>query len=128
MVLIQENTLTIQDLTNSGKDKLSKPTHARPELRTAYEKPRNSLEQTLTDIWQQLLGIESIGIHDDFFELGGDSLLGTRVISKVREVFRIGLPIQVLFEQSTVADIAKYMQNLPILSNEDKVKRVEEEI
>src|SRR5262249_14619517 len=49
--------------------------HDRPNLKTAYAAPRNELEQSIAGIWQNLLGIEQIGIHDDFFELGGHSLL-----------------------------------------------------
>jgi hypothetical protein len=65
-------------LTPNGKvnrQLLPPPDQTRPELEAAYVAPRNSIEETLTRIWQELLGLERIGIQDNFFELGGDSIL-----------------------------------------------------
>ncbi|MDM8557191.1 amino acid adenylation domain-containing protein [Candidatus Parabeggiatoa sp. HSG14] len=84
--------------------------HSRPNLSTPYVKPHSQLEQTLVDIWQELLGIQPIGIHDDFFKLGGDSLIGTRVISQVHKICQVSLPMHVFFEQPTVAGIASYLE------------------
>ncbi|RKZ89882.1 MAG: hypothetical protein DRR19_11055, partial [Candidatus Parabeggiatoa sp. nov. 1] len=80
--------------------------HSRPNLPTPYLAPRTPMEITLTNIWQKLLGIEQIGVCDDFFELGGDSLLGTQVISDVRKTCQVELPLQILFEKPTVAELA----------------------
>ncbi|MBW4570587.1 MAG: SDR family NAD(P)-dependent oxidoreductase [Tolypothrix carrinoi HA7290-LM1] len=90
----------------------SKPAHPRPELSNAYVAPRNELEQTIANIWQQLLGIEQVGIHDNFFELGGHSLLGTLVISRIRETFQVELPVHSLFEESSVAGLAKHIERI----------------
>ncbi|MHC5731882.1 MAG: phosphopantetheine-binding protein, partial [Nostoc sp.] len=65
----------------------SKPTHPRPNLGNDYVAPRTPVEQSVANIWQQLLGIERLGIHDNFFELGGHSLLATQVISQLRKSF-----------------------------------------
>ena len=59
----------------------------RPELTTAYLAPTDGIETSLIGIWQELLGFEGIGMRDEFFELGGDSLLATRLLSRIREVF-----------------------------------------
>ncbi|MUG92153.1 SDR family NAD(P)-dependent oxidoreductase [Scytonema sp. UIC 10036] len=75
--------------------------HSRPQLGNNYVAPRTSVEQTIANIWQQLLGIEQVGIYDNFFELGGHSLLATQVISRVREAFQIDLSIRKLLEDST---------------------------
>jgi acyl transferase domain-containing protein len=72
----------------------------------------NTMEQTLTQIWQQMLGIESIGLHDNFFALGGHSLLATQVTSQIRKVLQIELPLQALFEQPTIAQLTQTIENL----------------
>ncbi len=77
--------------------------HDRPELGTPYLAPRNEIETALAEIWSELLGIEPIGVHDDFFALGGHSLLGVQVVSRLREKFRVDLPVGQLFEQPTIA-------------------------
>ena len=89
------------------KASLSKPSHPRPDLSTEYAAPTTETEQALVDIWQAYLGIEQVGIFDDFFELGGDSLMGTQVISRVRETFQVDLPVGGLFEDPTIAALAK---------------------
>lgn len=80
--------------------------YPRPPLLTAYAAPTNETERTICAIWQQLLGIGSVGIHDNFFDLGGHSLLGTQLITRLRDTFQIDLPLRVLFEEPTVARLA----------------------
>jgi len=65
--------------------------------------PRDEVEQAVADIWQDVLGVQQLGIHDDFFELGGHSLAGVQVTAKVQELFNIEVPVNVLFEATTVA-------------------------
>ncbi len=80
--------------------------HARPKLRNPYVSPSNDLERQLAEIWQDLLGIDQVGIHDSFFDLGGDSLLGTQVVTRVRERFGVDVPLAGLFELPTPAGLA----------------------
>ena len=81
--------------------------HPRPSLATPYAPPRSSVEQTIAAIWQDLLGVESIGIHDSFFDLGGHSLLAIQAIARLREAFPVTLEMRnLLFEAPTVAGIA----------------------
>ena len=80
-------------------------------LQNAYIAPRNEIEQQLTDIWQEFLGVEQIGIYDNFFELNGDSLLATQIISRLYKTFQIELPISSLLETPTVAAISEYIEN-----------------
>ncbi|MCX5661183.1 MAG: amino acid adenylation domain-containing protein [Planctomycetota bacterium] len=68
--------------------------------------PRNPLERTLADAWQEVLGVESIGVHDSFFELGGHSLLGTKLISRLREALGLELTLRDLFEAPTIEQFA----------------------
>ena len=64
--------------------------YARPELDSTFVGPRNAIESRLAQSWQELLGIDQVGVHDNFFALGGDSLLATRVISVIRHEFAVG--------------------------------------
>ena len=82
-------------------------TYARPSLRVAYVAPRTPAEQSIAAIWSELLGIDRIGAHDSFLELGGDSLLAVRLISRLRDVFNQNIPLRLIFEASTVAELAK---------------------
>ena len=93
-------------LTTNGKiDRraLPPPDRARPELEKAYVAPRNATEEVLTALWANVLGLERIGIHDNFFDAGGHSLLATQLISRVRNLFQIEAPLRWLFDASTVA-------------------------
>ncbi len=78
----------------------------RPELRSGYVAPRDESEQQVAAIWQELLGIEQVGVHDNFFELGGHSLMGVQVLSRVRAAFQVELSMRALFESPTVATLA----------------------
>ena len=107
-------TLDAMQLTSSGKvDRraLPAPDRMRPELKGGYVSPRSPLEETLAAIWTAVLGVERIGIHDNFFELGGHSLRAAQVISHLRNIFKIDLPLQRLFESPTVAGLAEHVQS-----------------
>lgn len=65
------------------------------------------LERLVAGVWRELLGYSSIGRHDDFFELGGNSLTATRALSRIRDALRIELPVRDLFEAPTVASLAE---------------------
>ncbi|MFN6559097.1 MAG: beta-ketoacyl synthase N-terminal-like domain-containing protein [Nostoc sp. ChiSLP01] len=88
--------------------------HSRPNLKNAYGAPSNDVEHKLADIFQELLGIEPIGIHDNFFALGGDSLTGTVLISQVRKHFQVELPVRSLFEAPTVDELALVIEEILI--------------
>ncbi|MES1243261.1 MAG: thioester reductase domain-containing protein [Acidobacteriota bacterium] len=82
------------------------PVHGRPGLRTEYAPPRNPEEETLAGIWEEILGLRPVGIHDSFFELGGHSLLAPRVLRRVREAFGVDVPLARLLAEPTVAELA----------------------
>jgi amino acid adenylation domain-containing protein len=73
------------------------------ETRRGFVAPRTPIEELLAGTWSAVLGVERVGVHDDFLELGGHSLLATQLLSRVREAFRIELPLASLFEAATVA-------------------------
>ncbi len=72
-----------------------------------YVEPRTLVEELLVRIWSQVLGIEQVGVYDNFFDLGGHSLLITQLVVKVRETFQVELPLRSLFEMPTVAQLAQ---------------------
>jgi oxalate---CoA ligase len=76
----------------------------------AYEAPSTREESELAQIWARVLGLSLVGIHDDFFRLGGDSILATQVISQVRSVFNVDLSPASLFEMPTIAELARNIQ------------------
>lgn len=80
--------------------------HLRPILSGAYIAPRNEIENTIAQIWQELLGIELIGVYDNFFELGGHSLLSTQLMSRVYDTFQVQVQFRSLFAQPTIAELA----------------------
>jgi amino acid adenylation domain-containing protein len=93
-------------LTPNGKiDRraLPEPDFTRPILGEAFGAPRTPSEEIMAGICEEVLGIESVGIHDDFFELGGHSLLATQVVSRTRKSFKVDVPLKFLFEFPTVA-------------------------
>ncbi len=83
--------------------------HERPDLSTLWVAPWSATERRLAGIWQELLGIAGIGAHDDFFELGGNSLMGTRLASRVRDDFGREMPLETLFTAPTVARLAAWL-------------------
>jgi acyl-coenzyme A synthetase/AMP-(fatty) acid ligase/acyl carrier protein len=96
-------------LTSSGKvNRRALPAPDPSEIRAenAYAEPRTPVEVQLVEIWEEVLGLKRVGIHDDFFELGGHSLLAMRIVSRVRSVFQVELPLLSLFEEPTVAGLA----------------------
>jgi non-ribosomal peptide synthase protein (TIGR01720 family) len=100
----------IQKMSRASIEQLSETAvpramHPRPNVQTAYVPPRTELEKALAEIWQAALGIDKVGIHDNFFELGADSVLGVQVISKARNI-GIKLNPSQLFEYQTVAELA----------------------
>ncbi|MFB1481893.1 beta-ketoacyl synthase N-terminal-like domain-containing protein [Corallococcus sp. RDP092CA] len=76
--------------------------HPRPPLANAFVAPRDETEEKVAALWQDLLGVESVGITDNFFELGGHSLLGVQLLSRIRETFQVELSMRALFESPTV--------------------------
>ncbi len=85
--------------------------HERPDLPTAYVEPENDLQKQIAAIWQKLLGISKIGIYDDFFDLGGNSLMGTQLISELRSAFQVELPLRALFEDPTISGVARIIES-----------------
>jgi acyl transferase domain-containing protein/aryl carrier-like protein len=96
---------SIRDKGQSEKE--NKPTgYPRPNLSSSYVAPTNETEASIAEIWQELLGIEEVGIHDNLFDLGGDSLLVIQIVSRIREILSIEVPLRAIFETPTIAELA----------------------
>ncbi|MEH2112700.1 non-ribosomal peptide synthetase [Nostoc sp.] len=109
-------------LSPSGKvdrKALPKTENIRPKLETAYVLPQNDIEQAVANIWQEILGIQQIGIYDNFFELGGNSLLAIQVISRLRKVLQTDIALRSLFDEPTIAGISHYIESI-----REKVKKL----
>jgi acyl carrier protein len=90
-----------------------------------YQAPRNTLEQTLADIWAEVLKVEKVGIRDNFFELGGHSLLATQIASRVQKTLQRDVPLRAMFECSTVEELAEHIEGLAASDiTEEKVDRL----
>lgn len=76
-------------------------------LRNSYVEPRNEFEADLCQLYQELLGVPLVGAHDDFFELGGQSLMAVRLFNKIRKRYEVDLPLSTLFEAPTPAQCAQ---------------------
>ncbi|MFP5265511.1 MAG: amino acid adenylation domain-containing protein [Blastocatellia bacterium] len=100
-------------LTPNGKidrKALPAPDRARPDMDQDYVAPRSEAEELLVKIWSQVLGVQQVGIHDNFFQLGGDSILSIQVIAKANQA-GLNLTPKQLFQYQTIAEIASVSNN-----------------
>jgi thioesterase domain-containing protein/NAD(P)-dependent dehydrogenase (short-subunit alcohol dehydrogenase family)/acyl carrier protein len=82
----------------------------RPELDSEFAMPGTEVEKSLASLWQRFLGVESIGVDDDFFALGGDSLLAVQLIARINEAFSTDFPSHILIKHKTVTALARLIQ------------------
>jgi acyl carrier protein len=95
-------------LNHNGKiDRKSLPPPDTDTPEQEYVGPRHATEETLCRLWQEVLRRERVGIHDNFFEIGGHSLLAAQVATRTRESFQVDLPLRRMFEVPTIAQLAE---------------------
>ena len=75
-----------------------------------YVAPRTPIEETIAEMYKELLGLETPGIHHNFYRLGGHSLLATQLLSRVNKSFQLQLPLPVMFEAATIASLAAVVE------------------
>jgi aryl carrier-like protein len=105
--------LNAMPLTPNGKinrQALPSPDAARPELKASYQAPRSKLESAIAEVWHRALNVERVGMHDNFFDLGGHSLLMAQVHSQLKEIHGRDLPLIKLLEHPTISSLAKYLK------------------
>jgi hypothetical protein len=107
--------LTSLPLTSSGKtDRRALPAPEKTWQRTeeTYAAPRNPVEEIVTGVWEDVLGLPRVGSDDDFFELGGNSLIAIQVLSRLRRALGFEVPLRILFEGRTPAGLARMAETL----------------
>jgi amino acid adenylation domain len=98
-------------LTPNGKvDRKALPAPGAPEPAGSYVAPRDALEVMLCRIWEDALGVKSVGVKDNFFDLGGNSLLAVRLVAQIRKQFNGEVPINALFQKATVEQLAEALR------------------
>jgi hypothetical protein len=107
-------TLDALPLTSNGKvDRKALPEadDARPELEEVYVAPRSEIERSIAGVWQEVLRVEKVGVHDNFFNLGGHSLLIVQVNSRLRETLQSDVSIIEMFKYPTVSALAEHLSS-----------------
>ncbi|HEX7772055.1 MAG TPA: amino acid adenylation domain-containing protein, partial [Pyrinomonadaceae bacterium] len=107
--MVPSLVMVLERLPLNANGKVERQALPAPELTVRdgeYEGPRTAVEELLVGIWEEVLGVERVGINENFFELGGHSLLATKVVSRVRQVLGVEIPLREFFDGSTVAALA----------------------
>jgi amino acid adenylation domain-containing protein len=114
-------------LTASGKvdrrNLESRPARERPDMSAPVREPGSDLERQLTGLWSELLGVPEIGVDDDFFELGGDSLLALRIATQITDAYDLEIHPRAFYENPTVAELARLIEE-PATDNGQAAPRV----
>jgi hypothetical protein len=87
------------------RNALPAPQHTRPELEETFTPPHTTVEKILASIWSEVLGLEQVGIHDNFFSVGGDSILSIRIVNCARQA-GLQLTMEQFFQYQTIAQLA----------------------
>ena len=86
------------------------------QVQADFVEPETATQQTIAEIWSELLHVDQVSLNDSFFELGGHSLLATQVASRLRARFNLELALTAIFENTTVAELAEHLESLQWLS------------
>ncbi|HEX8117524.1 MAG TPA: amino acid adenylation domain-containing protein, partial [Pyrinomonadaceae bacterium] len=103
--------LEAMPVTPAGKvDRRALPPPSLVCEEATYAEPRSEAERAMAEIWGEVFGVERVGIHDNFFEMGGHSLLVTQIVSRVRDTLNVEMPIRKMFEMPTIAELALWLE------------------
>jgi acyl transferase domain-containing protein/acyl carrier protein len=122
-VIKEHRSYTSSNITSALSNIATKQFHPRPSIGVEYVAPANEVEKKIERIWCELLGFEKIGIHDNVFELGGNSLVAMQLISKLHKAFQVNINPRSLFELSTIAELALHVENMLI----EKIEKLSED-
>ncbi|MGH9760903.1 MAG: phosphopantetheine-binding protein, partial [Blastocatellia bacterium] len=121
IVLLEQMPLMSNGKVDRGA--LPVPEYTRDETQQPYTAPRNDAEVELAAIFREVLGVEMVGIDDNFFRLGGHSLSATRVMVRIRDAFHIDVPLRNLFETPTIAGLAAVLdKSEPMIEQDEPIE------
>jgi acyl transferase domain-containing protein/acyl carrier protein len=128
--LLSDRQLAIRKKGVEGANPESQTTeYPRPNLATPYVAPRNQLEEGIAQVWASVLGVEKVGVNDDFLDLGGHSLLAIQLAARIRDMFEIELSVAKLYASRTVAGLAKIiLETLASEADQDVIEQVLQEM
>ncbi len=107
--MVPSSIVVLEALPLSPNGKVDRKVLPAPESAVSaasYVAPRDAVEEAVAAVWSEVLGVERVGAHDNFFDLGGHSLLATQVLSRLRQIYAVDIPLRRLFEEPTVATLA----------------------
>ncbi|WP_430333762.1 non-ribosomal peptide synthase/polyketide synthase [Rhodococcus sp. ACT016] len=111
--MVPAAVVVLDELPISGSGKLDRQALPEPEFETReFQAPQTRIEAVVADVYADLLGVAQVGRDDDFFELGGNSLIATRVVARVGEALDTSVPVRTLFEASTVRTLAAWIEQV----------------
>jgi acyl carrier protein len=95
----------------------------RPNLAVEFVAPRTEIEQTIASLWQRALDLERVGVHDSFFDLGGDSVFGTQIVAQVNKTFGISIQLVDALDSFTIAKLAERVEAILL----EKIEAMDEQ-
>jgi acyl carrier protein len=101
------NGCSVTHVANVVREGRKQNSYPRPQLATSFVAASNELERKIAAIWQEVLGIDQVGVHDDFFELGGNSLVGLQIVARINRTLDLSVELRAVFELPTVASQAQ---------------------
>jgi len=105
--LRQQATMVVKEEKSGDASKF-----ARPNLESEYVEAKDDIERTLVGFWEELLGVNQVGVRDSFFDLGGHSLIAVRLFAKIKKMWHVEYPISVLFEAPTIEQCANLIRDV----------------
>ncbi|WP_368657017.1 amino acid adenylation domain-containing protein [Metabacillus halosaccharovorans] len=126
--MVPELYMQVEKMPLSANNKINKKALPTPEfasVSTEKQQVEDELEQAIAQVWQEVLAIDAIGVNDNFFAVGGQSLKGTLVVAKLRKVLNVDIGLNDLFLHSTIKDLAKLLRSREKVSAGIEVKTIE---
>lgn len=117
-MLDETDAMTASTLMQAVEQARPTEVHSRPALAVAYVAPANETEEKIAEVWQRAFGLETIGVNDNFFELSGNSLLAIQIVTRLREVFKVNLPLTSLFDAPTINELSHKIEELTSVDGE----------